>query len=136
VAAEISDRKQNHPAPSVWSGLRVAGKRGQAFTCVDIGELPLGIEGERWPGPTPAAGEAAAREGQEARGLELQHSGAGRWRRSGAVSGGELRPVNLPSISLGLLVCLSYLASLQFGKKGERRVMRTREQDEPCAQLY
>lgn len=50
-----------------------------AFTCVNVGELPLGIEGDRWPGATPAAGEAAAREGQEARGLELEleHSGGG-----------------------------------------------------------
>ena len=116
MAAEISDRKQNHPAPSVWSGLRVAGKRGQAFTCVDIGELPLGIEGEHWPGPTPAAGEAAAREGQEARGLELQHSGAGRWRRSSAFSGGELSAVNLPSISSGLFVCLLCLARYSSGR--------------------
>lgn len=53
-----------------------SGLAGGAFTFVNVGELPLGIERERWAGSTPAAGEAAAREGEEARGLELQHSGA------------------------------------------------------------
>lgn len=101
------------------------------FTCVDVGDLPLGVEGDDRAGATPAAGDAPARDGQEPRGLKLQHGA-----RSSAVSGGEQRVVNLlPSISLGspwlfVYVSLRFRYSSGRGERG-RETMR-REKDEPC----
>ena len=94
------------------------------FTCVDVGDLPLGAEGDDGAGATPAAGDAPARDGQEPGRLKLQHGA-----RSSAVSGGEQRVVNLPSISLGpasVVVCLCFASvSLQFEKRGGvRETMR------------
>jgi hypothetical protein len=49
--------------------------------------------------------------------VELQHSGAGRCRRSSAVSGGELRAVNLPSISLDLFIMFRFATVREEGRE-------------------
>jgi hypothetical protein len=122
VAAGISEGKQKHPTEHLrvgwgwgWGWARGLAN-GEVFTCVDVGDLPLGVEGDDRAGATPAGGDAPARDGQEPRGLELQHGA-----QSSAVSGGEQRVVNLPSISLGpwLFVYVSLTTVRQFGTRGE-----------------
>lgn len=107
-APRVGDRapRQRHPRPHSLPH-RI---------CVDVGDLPLGVEGDDRAGATPAGGDAPARDGQEPRGLELQHGA-----QSSAVSGGEQRVVNLPSISLGpwLFVYVSLTTVRQFGTRGE-----------------
>jgi hypothetical protein len=91
-AKQASDqREHNNLTTPRWTDPGL-GEGGRALTGVDVGELPLGAEGEGRRAGAAAAAAAAARdaaagERQEAGGLELEHGGGRLVAGSGAFRG-------------------------------------------------